>query len=101
MIFISTAAIIFLVTKFRDIDWNKHCIVPDEDDHDPHGDGYYSNDRSEYDAHHTDKIADKGAAEGTSSTSRGDEQSPPPLQHRDSAMVRSSSLSCIQALSFQ
>ena len=52
MIFISTAAIIFLVTKFRDIDWNKHCIVTDDDDH---PDGYNYSDRSEY-ARHTTKI---------------------------------------------
>ena len=33
MIFISAAAVIFLVSKFQDIDWAKTCVVlPDEEE---------------------------------------------------------------------
>lgn len=33
MIFISAAAVIFLVSKFKDIDWAKTCVVlPDEEE---------------------------------------------------------------------
>ena len=35
MIFVSAAAVIFLVTKFKEIDWAKTCVVlpDDEEDH--------------------------------------------------------------------
>ena len=33
MIFISAAAVIFLVTKFKEVDWAKTCVVlPDEEE---------------------------------------------------------------------